>query len=66
MTKVEARAILKCQEEIHRSISKCMAALKGDTLTYADAYWCAHILSAIDGRGYGSAPIGTATAMIEA
>jgi hypothetical protein len=60
MTKKEARAILICQQAIIRALDSCEEQLSDDELNYCQAYWGAHVRSAINGAAYGSAPIARA------
>jgi hypothetical protein len=65
MNKRQARAMLSCQRQINKAIDSCLEKLSSDDRMYAEAYWAAHIRSAINGSSYGSAPIKKAESALE-
>ena len=65
MTKTEAKAIFAFRDAIFRACATLEKRLSPEELQYAEAYYLAHIKSAANGDGYGSAPISRANSRLE-
>lgn len=65
MIKSEAKAILACQKKILNALATCEKKLRPSELGYFHSYWGGHIAQAMNGQGYGSAPIYRAERLVK-
>lgn len=65
MTKRQAKALLAAQRRINGALDSVLKTLDSRDREYAEAYWAGSIRSTINGRGYGSAPVGRAAELLE-